>query len=242
MERWDLALREDEPSDDRNRHLGFAIRSAPWDELAEERATVIPADPLHRRRAGAQWRRIVSRERIIEIAKAAFPKEKPWRRVGLVCGAGLGKTTNLQWLQAAVNRSDSFRGRQLAYFRELVGLPRSPKALLNEMVEDIGSVGAESDTRVALQRMLTAGRVTFLLDSLDQANPDPKGADVQSLTALCQGAWKECPVWISGRPYAFQMAREKLESVNPQDPWRFLRIGPLDEPECRQLLETTQRR
>jgi hypothetical protein len=37
------------------------------------------------------------------------------------------------------------------------------------------------------------------------------------------------------------MARETLELMNPGEPWQFLRIGPLDEPECRQLLETTRR-
>ena len=86
--------------------------------------------------------------------------------------------------------------------------------------------------------MLLAGRVTFLLDSLDQANPDPAGPVVHALRALLQGRWEKCRVWVSGRPYAFRIARAELQKMAG---WQFIRIGQLDEPECRQLLETTQR-
>jgi len=43
------------------------------------------------------------------------------------------------------------------------------------------------------------------------------------------------------RAPSFRIARTALEKLEDNPPWQFLRIGQLDEPECRQLLETFRR-
>lgn len=221
-ERWPMAEAEHEPDDD-----GSQSAHQPSGERAEFAGT---------------WNRI-SRDTMLEYAISDDPA---WHRVGVVCGAGLGKTTNLNWLAARINRRQLGRDKNLAVFMELSDfeLLKDQEKLKNELVTRINNrkSGKQDLTDLAVERMLTDGRITFLLDSLDQANPDPNGKAVKALVALLDGGkWKACRVWVSGRPYAFRMARKKLETLKGNPPWQFLRIGQLDEPECRQLLETFRR-
>lgn len=88
--------------------------------------------------------------------------------------------------------------------------------------------------RQSVDRMLRDGRVTFLLDSLDQAaayNP------CHALSVLTSGPWRNCRVWVSGRPYAFRDEQSKLQAMCEPWPWEFMRIGPLDEAEACQNIE-----
>ena len=130
---------------------------------------------------------------------------------------------------------------------------------MNELCTSIDATGVDVELEHHVERMLRTGRVIFLLDSLDQSDPDPASSVVKALRELCRGKWKACPVWISGRPYAFRIASEKrgddprnagLADLDPastavdqavdQVSWQFIRIGALDEPETRQLLETAR--
>jgi predicted NACHT family NTPase len=176
------------------------------------------------------------------LVRFAVSDDPAWRHVALVCGAGLGKTTNLKWLEAAVNGLKNGCERPLAFALDLEQLPDNREALLQLLVGNIMDrvEAEEAKVRHRLRRLLAAGRVTFLLDSLDQSDPNPKGPVVAALRKLVEGVWRRCRVWISGRPYAFRTARPALQSLVPNLNWRFLRIGQLDEPECRQLLETAK--
>lgn len=232
--RWDLAIREDEPTDEASKG-DPAFRPAPViDETGEEELVESKGDLPSQR-----WLRLDKREELIGYATS---DDSAWRHVGVVCGAGLGKTTNLQWLEAAVNRLHDGRGKHLAIFLEIRDLSDLQDKILDYVVQRIANkVGGRDLLRFAAERMLLDGRVTWLLDSLDQADPDPKGPVVAAVRELIQGRWSRCRVWVSGRPYAFRIARPGLEAIAPQSPWQFIRIGQLDEPECRQLLETSRR-
>lgn len=222
--RWNMAEREDEPTDELSKGEP-AHRSAPFDG----------DEPL--REGEAKWTRI-DRDQLLQHATSDEPQ---WRRVGLVCGAGLGKTTNLKWLAAAINRLHQGRGKNLAVFLDVEKLHRQQNGVKSWIVEEVTNKVPDNKelTPFAVHRLLADGRVTFLLDSLDQS-PEPK-ATVDALINLLTGSWKQCRVWLSGRPYAFRSARERLENVEHSPSWQFLRIGQLDEPECRQLLETFRR-
>src|SRR3989442_1045176 len=76
---WSMAVHEVEPSEDQTK-LESDIRP--------------PLDGEYDwRKADGRWLRI-DRD---ELVRRAI-EELSWSRVGLVCGAGLGKTTSLQWL------------------------------------------------------------------------------------------------------------------------------------------------
>jgi len=223
--RWNMAEREDEPSDDASKS-DFAHRPAPMD------------DDQAKGDAFGTWVR-VARD---DFLKCAVSEDDTWQHVGLVCGAGLGKTTNLRWLGAVINRLDNGRGKNLAVFLDLAKLKSRQQDVKQWIVNHIVDQSGEQDAvAFAVDRALTDGRVIFLLDSLDQANPDPAEDAVQALHGLMTGRWNKCRVWVSGRPYAFRIARPALERIDGKAAWQFFRIGQLDEPECRQLLETFHR-
>ena len=100
---------------------------------------------------------------------------------------------------------------------------------MTEKVKGNGELAGDEAKAIAF-RLIRQGRITFLLDSLDQADR-PKA--IKAIRALHNNAAK-CRIWISGRPYAF---RETSTELREMCRWQFLRILPQDEPECRQLLE-----
>lgn len=220
---WQLAMAEEEPVADGEEP---ARRPAPREG--------------DKRKLDAEWKRI-ERAEVVQRAVSAAPED---RRVAIVCGAGLGKTTTLHYLQAAINARHNGFDPNLGFLLDLAELPGDRDRLLDLMVKKIKARidAGEDSIRQALRRKLAAGCVTFLLDSLDQADPSPRGAVVQALAALMQGAWGGCRVWISGRPYAFETARAELEKMSKKLPWQFLRVGQLEEAECRYLLETSRPR
>jgi predicted NACHT family NTPase len=173
---------------------------------------------------------------------------RPWHRVALVSGAGLGKTANLQWLAARVNKQDDGRGRQVAIFTPLRDLPASgqelPEFVYQWLIEHYGQNTDAREVAMLKElalRLLKQGRVLFLLDSLDEAGAAENSPAITKLRQLISSTWKQNPVWVSGRPYAFRATERALREMSPQADWNFVRIGPLNEPEARQLVETAGR-
>jgi formylglycine-generating enzyme required for sulfatase activity len=161
----------------------------------------------------------------------------PRKRVALVCDAGLGKTTNLEWLAAAISaepkshqiplllRLDTTHDMDLLAKEHI-----APDTLLDWMAALVTKVagGKMYRHRRALSRMQSCGRISLLIDGLDHALSRP---DVPRMLAelLQSSQWGQCPVWIAGRPYAFDNAWGLF--TGPE--WHFMRIAPLPEREIR---------
>jgi predicted NACHT family NTPase len=176
------------------------------------------------------------RKKLLELA---CDPPADWRRIALVCSPGLGKTRNLLWLEAEINRHRKHRGKQLAFFLELSDLTRSPSALLDTLVEKMDDIDQPGPAfKPALLRKCKQGEITLLLDSLDQAGPDPEDEAVLALNRLLDSEWQACPIWVSGRPHA--LARNPNLFLDRGERWRFLRVGTLEEPESRFLLDATR--
>jgi hypothetical protein len=187
------------------------------------------------------WKPIDSREAFCADAARAVP---PRKRVGLVCDAGLGKTTNMEWLAARI--AGQAGGRQvplLLHFEHSLDL----KALREEHAGGEGLAdrfagliqqhagGPRHRHLQAIQRLQASGRITLLFDGLDHILGDPELFEIlhETLTSV---AWRECPAWISGRPYAFQQCWESFFDPTAQYAirarkaalgWHFLRVEPL---------------
>jgi hypothetical protein len=214
--RWELATHGREP-----------------DENTSKSSGAVPSSEMGNDRAG--WER-VHRKRLLKYALT----DGSWHRVGLICGAGLGKTTNLKWLHSAINAERDCHGGLLAYFVDLNELPADPQELLSRMATDIANRTREAETAVSwqMQRLRAAGRIVLLLDGLDQAGPAPRGQTMHAVANLLEAAdWRHCRIWLSGRPYAFHIAREILRDTCVPQTWQFVRVGLLDEAECRFLVE-----
>ena len=169
----------------------------------------------------------------------------PWHRVALICDAGLGKTTNLQWLQQALNQQ--YKGH-LAFYLRISKLPAGPVELLDLLNHEFGNAIGVAPTDVSLsylQRLRDGGRLILLLDSLDQVPPpssfvagEPhydQGHPMDCLRQLLANrAWDGCPIWVSGRPYAFNLHRQSTLNDARQH-WQLVRVEELDEGQARFL-------
>jgi hypothetical protein len=169
---------------------------------------------------------------IVELARS-----EEWRRVALVCDAGLGKTANLRWLQRHLCEPES---RVLPL---LIPLDEPAGRILLQKERDSGDIlvrrlarqimdaaKGKLKTHVrAVERLRSAGRIVLLIDGLDHAIANPETATM--LKELIDSAeWRGCPLWIAGRPYAFAAAWPTLFNT---DDWKFLRVGGLQRPEIR---------
>jgi hypothetical protein len=234
--RWSMGVAEADPvegASEESPHLGPVRNHVQIDDdNFPEVANASWVRVRHMSYAGTTstpWQDLTEREKWIEIAISQL---EHWRRVALVCGAGLGKTTNLKWLAWTINRLDNGRNKNLAMFLELRELAELSEA--NSIPEKIFQW-------VSSAQSLTDAESGRLLDSLDQADPSPKGSVVANLISLMKGPWGKCRIWISGRPYAFREADSALWSIAGQPAWQFFRIGPLDEPEACELVESVKR-
>src|SRR5262249_21215367 len=143
--------------------------------------------------------------------------DDPPLRVGLACDAGLGKTTNMEWLQAHLAHRG---GGQLPFLIRLerdLGLlgggfddpDRAP--LLDRLARDIVRAASGDSTRhlAALARWQGSGRLTLLIDGLDHVSG--LSSFRTKLAKMLESAhWRRCPVWVSGRPTAFDACWKEL--------------------------------
>jgi hypothetical protein len=189
------------------------------------------------------WKPIASRDELVRDASQAVP---PMKRVGLVCDAGLGKTTNMEWLEARI--AEESGGRQIPYLLKLsdshedhLDLQRlederdKPGTLLDSLASRMEHMkcGNKQQLLPALQRYQQEGRITLLIDGLDHAMTRPNLAATLRMLLVDSTLWRNCPIWVSGRAYAFEACWTKVfEPSTPHD-WHYLRVEPLAIPEIR---------
>ncbi|MBP3957860.1 SUMF1/EgtB/PvdO family nonheme iron enzyme [Gemmata sp. G18] len=183
------------------------------------------------------WWGAITRRAVLDRSAGADPP----LRVALVCDAGLGKTTNLQWVEAHLGVSRGSSQLPVLIRLDTPGgldlLEReydAPGAILDYISSAISrSVGGHPPAayRREVERLQAASRVTLLIDGLDHAFSRPGIPSV--LDALLKSAgWRGCPVWVAGRPHAFDTSWELFGSPE----WRFLRVEPLDPADIRTYL------
>lgn len=163
------------------------------------------------------------------------------QRVALVCDAGLGKSTNVAWLASVLARTpdgnvplhlrlDDANRRD----RELIETEAArPGAILDRLAAELEhrTPNCRPD-RAALDRLRADGRLTVLIDGLDHALSHPHFA-VDLDRVLTSAHWHACPVWVAGRPHAFEAAWDPTFAAAG---WEFVRVNPLATPEIRQYL------
>jgi formylglycine-generating enzyme required for sulfatase activity len=185
------------------------------------------------------------REAVIHRAAGRLPDDRPHLRVALVCDAGLGKTTNMQWLASHLAPGAGSKQTPLLLRldnRDDVDLlarhGRDSNAVFDRLVEVVlASVKEfrhrdEGKIRRSLALKQSRGLITLLIDGLDHGLSAP--GVVGALARLLDSPqWKGCPVWVAGRPYAFDQAHQ-LFFADPA--WQFLKVEPLAEPEVRLYL------
>jgi formylglycine-generating enzyme required for sulfatase activity len=190
-----------------------------------------PVAPGRRESQENPWKEV---DRPAIINHAAGPK--PWHRVMLVCDAGLGKSTNMAWLQAAIAADATSRRlpvllqlEDASHERILLAASKASDSLFEWLIADIKTqVGGDSRWHArALERMLADGRITFLIDGLDHALSG-QNEIVQALHQLFGKTWHHCPVWLSGRPYAFK----ECWSLVKDPAWHVVKVHGLSSADA----------
>jgi hypothetical protein len=152
----------------------------------------------------------------------------------VVCAAGYGKSTNLEWLAAMLADAG-----QVPFLFPLdhPDLPASEKEFwkttLLTACRDSNTL-EDDDTRLlrALMKARQMGRITLLLDSIDQATPN----GLKLLRSLVKSPhWTDCPMVVSARPHAVFKGWKWLigDAVTR---WRFVRVEPLAQAQSELLL------
>ena len=160
------------------------------------------------------------------------------KRLAVVCAGGSGKSTNLEWLEYSLAEEKSRQVPFLFYLDDDTELPANMDEFWNwTLPERILCSGNNRDypakqiiARIALLR--TQGRITLLLDSIDQATP--KGRSFL-YAILKEGSLGNCPVVVSARPHAI-FDEWKTLIGKKKDQWRFVRVEPLEEEQRKYLL------
>ena len=116
------------------------------------------------------------------VIRAQAAGHTPRKRVALVCDAGLGKTTNLEWLAAAMVGEPESRQIPLLLrlddqdHLDLIEKEHThPDALLDWLAAEVKrkAGGETSWHRQALFQLQSSGRLTLLVDGLDHGLARP---------------------------------------------------------------------
>lgn len=170
-------------------------------------------------------------------------------RFFLINDGGIGKTTNLQYIAAEINR----RGpATVAFLLDVAKLGRElpaivadgiPQCLVEEFRESAKRTvgfGTAPDDRVCrhmINRLKQRGRAVLLIDALDQAadfDSEDGPKPIAALERLLE-SWSNCPAVVGGRPYALQRHRQLFFDLQSMA-WKFLCLAEFDEVQQRQYL------
>ncbi len=174
-------------------------------------------------------------------------------RVAIACDAGLGKSTNMAWLESIVARAADCGQVPLllrldeANHPEGLHRPTPAMNLLSQESMNPGSLlnwwagrlahesgcdqTAMKDHLIELQKH---GQITLIIDGLDHALAHDDFFTTLKELLTKSALWKHCPIWLAGRPYAFNLCWELLGLGKG---WTFLKVNALEHPEIRLYLE-----
>lgn len=168
-------------------------------------------------------------------------KNSDFRRVILTTDAGIGKTTNMQWLHNELNRSAG--ASALAILVSVAELPPSSslEAIHAVLIKKLRlavsrDVLGETMAQAFLDRLRKCGRLILLLEALDQISD---AASIETLkTLLTDVDWKNCPMVVSGRPYALIRHERVLfgEDWQREAKWRVCQLDEFSEEEQKNYL------
>lgn len=164
-------------------------------------------------------------------------------RLCLSTDAGVGKTTTLEWVEQAIGEH---RPDAVALLLEMRQLPDTRKHYLESgangapplLVDTFRIRGGldmgEADCRRVLQTLIGQGRLTLLIDAIDQTFAEENVSQkLQELQKFLQHDVPRCPAVIAGRPYAVDRYWNDLFA---QPGWRFAQLAPFSESEQKAYL------
>jgi formylglycine-generating enzyme required for sulfatase activity len=165
------------------------------------------------------------------------------RRLCVVTDAGVGKTTALEWAEQEIGRHAPDCLALLVEMRDLPETrahylsagPAGPASALVERLRDRCGLALSDDVgRRILERLIDAGRLTLLVDAIDQTSVEENvERKLRELRDFIRYNAPQCRVVVAGRPYAVD---RYWSSLFVPECWRFAQVAPFTEEEQRAYL------
>jgi formylglycine-generating enzyme required for sulfatase activity len=205
-------------------------------------------------RAESEWRRVARSDVVdalrrpdeggVQLAGVALPMP---RRLFLISGGGVGKSTNMRWFEATLNTADDIFAVLIAADK-LIGQDDDSvlAALTAKIAHDVGEEGnawAMNAIASGLLREAAGGRCVILVDGLDHVEAEKIGLLLSIQSNLPGHYWSKCGVLIAGRPQAIQGwedAPAQLERTVAVGNWRFLEPAEFEAHEAEIFLGTSE--
>ncbi len=219
----------------------------PWETPNDLRPLLQPS-AFRAERAGAaaversnvgDWQPL-ERDRLVDRLLA---DDADWHRVVFTTDAGIGKTTNLNWLHGQINAR---RSRQAALSLTMTDLAHlSVDGMLGKLLEQFRQVSANSTLHLPshadashdpglrmFEHWRQRGLLTVIVDGLDQALP----TQISLLRDLLRSdVWRTCRFVLGGRPSALQTHWDDL-FAHADPPFQFVRLDDFDDDQQRRYL------
>ena len=161
-------------------------------------------------------------------------------RLVITTDAGIGKTTTMLWLENELSQPGA---PTAAFYLTFSRLPPQIGELLPDLArrmlqaEGGNAEGASLKNALRVLEMLRhEGRLTLLLDALDQEPADGSAASLVRQLLLDEPAWRACRIVISGRPFALQRHWWQLFATELGCGWRFMQVDEFTPDEQRRFL------
>jgi formylglycine-generating enzyme required for sulfatase activity len=175
-------------------------------------------------------------------------------RIYLISGGGVGKSTNMRWVAAALNGLSDTAEATPSASEESFAVLVTAQDFKNKKVEDVekhlrdricARARIETDAwhaesvLLGVKKDIRAGRVILLIDGLDHVD----SSGVRLLTDIQEeGAnerWGKCKIVVAGRPHALTNWRDRPEHGNQfvvAENWRFVEPIEFTEAEAEAYL------
>ncbi len=217
-----------------------------------------------RARKGAEWLpvdrawlvRALCELQTAELGETGIRLVLP-KRLFFVTGGGVGKSTNVRWLEAALNQGYDesntavfallLEAEQLVQFRNAFrtsGLDQATEfdqlvaALTHELRRKAGRPSepkwASEAIAAGLRRHIECGRLLLCLDGLDHVAPAEIAPYLQELQSP---RWNQCGVVLAGRPHALAGWADPKQDFDTRR-WLFIQPDEFTEAEAKVYLDT----
>jgi formylglycine-generating enzyme required for sulfatase activity len=188
------------------------------------------------------WREITRAKIYEQVCSSGSPAGAKEVRICITTDAGIGKTTNMQWLNYTINAHSS---NYVAFYITAGEIDCSKESLLENVILPVfekhqgtgNKTQMETELLPVLQHLKDSGQLVLLIDGLDQIHPESHS--IKTLKAILEDdTWRKCSLVLSGRPFALQRYWLQLfESSLPK--WQFLQLDEFATVEQRRFLGET---
>ncbi|HEY3782991.1 MAG TPA: SUMF1/EgtB/PvdO family nonheme iron enzyme [Fimbriimonadaceae bacterium] len=159
------------------------------------------------------------------------------KRAVVLSEAGVGKTTNMRWINYQMNRDS----RRISVLIDVAELPQEPSKLIEIIAEQLRKAKGNNDVPLTellggIRDLRNEGRLSLLIDALDQVDARNLRCLETLRHLLSDKNWTTCPIVLGSRFYALHRDWNQLFEDHLAREWTFIQVCEFDESQQRRFL------